>query len=60
MADARARMLSEGMLRKLTHVTNELSEAIGLLSLRSVTVDDVRSIREDGNWRPSRRKSAWR
>jgi integrase/recombinase XerD len=46
MADARARMLSEGMLRKLTHVTNELSVRIGLLPLRSVTVDDVRSIRE--------------
>src|SRR5258708_648220 len=46
MSDAVARKLSEGMLRKLRHVTDELKHKLGSVSLRSVTVDDVRTIRE--------------
>jgi hypothetical protein len=46
MADAKARNLSEGMIRKLRHVTNELKDALAAVPLRSVTVDDVRNIRE--------------
>jgi hypothetical protein len=34
------------MLRKLKHVTKELKDGFGPVSLRSVTVDDVRKIRE--------------
>jgi integrase len=52
MADAAARNLSEGMLRKLRHVTNELKEALGSVSLRSVSVDDVRKIREGWDLAP--------
>jgi integrase len=46
MADAVARNLSEAMVRKLRHVTNELKDVLGSVSLRSVSVDDVRKIRE--------------
>ena len=46
ISDARARQLSDAMLRKLKYLTKELKAALGSVSLRSVTVDDVRKIRE--------------
>lgn len=46
ITDAQARKLSEPMLRKLRHVTKELKDAFGSVSLRSVSVDDIRRIRE--------------
>lgn len=49
IADAQARNLSEGMVRKLRNVIKELEDKFGSVNLRSVTVDDVRSIR--GRWK---------
>jgi len=46
ISDAEVRGLSEPMLRKLKHVTNELKDIFGPVSLRSVTVDDLRRVRE--------------
>jgi len=52
MADAKARNLSEAMVRKARNLTNELKDALGPVSLRSVSVDDVRKIREGWNLAP--------
>jgi len=46
IADAIARNVSEVMVRKARNLTNELKDALGSVSLRSVTVDDMRKIRE--------------
>jgi integrase/recombinase XerD len=51
-ADAEARRISEPMRKKLKHVTKELTTALGSLSLRSVTTDDIRKIREGWNLAP--------
>jgi integrase/recombinase XerD len=45
IADAKARHLSEAMVRKLKNTTKELQDKFGSISLRSVTVDDMRGIR---------------
>jgi len=42
--DAEARNLSEGMVRKLKLVTKELTGRFGAISLRSLSVDDLRTI----------------
>jgi integrase/recombinase XerD len=46
IADAKARNLSENMVRKLRLVTAPLEENYGSVGIRSVTVDDLRKIRE--------------
>jgi integrase/recombinase XerD len=45
IADAEARHLSEAMVRKLKNTLKELEDKLGSVSLRSVTVEDVRKIR---------------
>lgn len=52
IADAIARNVSEAMVRKVRNITNELKEALGAVSLRSVSVDDVRKIREGWDLAP--------
>jgi site-specific recombinase XerD len=46
LSDAVARKLSEGTLKKINHLLDELKRELGTVSLRSITVDDVRQIRE--------------
>src|SRR5205823_6666111 len=46
LSDAVARKLSEATLKKINHLLDELKRELGTVSLRSVTVDDVRKIRE--------------
>jgi site-specific recombinase XerD len=46
LSDAVARHLSEPTIKKIRHVCGELTRELGAVSLRSVTVDDIRKIRE--------------
>jgi integrase/recombinase XerD len=46
LSDAVARHLSEPTMKKIRHVCGELTRELGAVSLRSVTVDDIRKIRE--------------
>lgn len=46
ISDAEARKLSEATLKKIRHLTDELKTELGTVSLTSVTVDDIRKIRE--------------
>ena len=50
--DAVARHLSDAWVRKLKNVTTELADNLGSVSLRSVTVDDIRKIRESWKLAP--------
>ena len=52
IADAIARNVSQAIVRKIRHLTSELKNALGPVSLRSVSVDDVRKIREGWNLAP--------
>ena len=44
IADAIFRNMSEGMVRKLRNVAKEITAAFGPVSLRSVTIDDIREV----------------
>src|SRR5436305_12850363 len=52
LSDAEARNLSENTIRKFRLVTSELEEHFGAVAIRSVTVDDVRQIRESWDISP--------
>ncbi len=51
LADAKARELKEPTIKKYTHVVAELKREWGDIALRSVTVDDVRTLRQ--SWKLS-------
>jgi site-specific recombinase XerD len=50
--DCEARKLSEAMIRKYRHVTEEIKQEFGRAPLRSLMVDDVRRVRESWKLAP--------
>ena len=52
LADGVARGLSDGMMRKLKLVVRDLMDKFGAVALRSVTVDDIRTIRQSWQLAP--------
>lgn len=52
ITDAEARNLSENMVRKLRLVKSKLEEDFGAVGIRSMTVDDVRSVRDSWDVSP--------
>ena len=46
LADRNAMKLSDAMMRKYKHVTREIEELFGSRPLASITIDDVRKMRE--------------
>lgn len=46
LSDAEARRLSRETIKKIKHITGELKRELGSISIRSVTVDDIRKLRE--------------
>ena len=46
LRDCEARKLSEGMMKKCRHFAAELKRELGKRPLRSITVDDIRRLRE--------------
>jgi site-specific recombinase XerD len=52
IADAKARNLSDGMVRKLNNLTKELEKRFGTISLRSLSVDDVRKMTHEWKLAP--------